>query len=263
MSDIKSFSIDIDVKRDVRYSVIGKDPSGVSGNDIAAFQDDIVVNGDIVKSTCGLALVDDLKDMSDANDFTEIPSVRLITPMTHEPMYLYIYKLDGSDMDNGYTYNPQWKFFSDEYKTMPLVDGDDFADTLMFSTDGGELVSFDSHTPLRHPTYMQFDSRDWNLDKVMDRLGITLSRNSEGDMCYSMDMPQPAATSGTMRACMSQQRADGMFGSDGQIHETLEVCYLFEQEDYEELYKTHGDMSVINPMASDVADAMCIADCML
>lgn len=263
MSDIKSFSINIDVKRDVRYSVIGKDPNGVSGNDIAAFQDDIAVNGIIVKTTRGLALVDDLKDMSDVDDFTEIPTARLITPMTHKPMYLHIYKLDGSDMDNGYTYNSQWKFFSDEYKTMPLVDEDYSADTLMFLTDDGELVSFDSHTPLRHPTYMQFDSRDWNLDKVMDRLGITLSRNSEGDMCYSMDMPQPAATSGTMRACMSQQRADGMFGSDGQIRETLEVCYLFEQEDYEKLYKTRGDMSVINPMSFDAADAMCIADCML
>ena len=82
-------------------------------------------------------------------------------------------------------------------------------------------------------------------------------------MCYSMDMPKPAATSGTMRACMSQQKEDGMFGVDGQIRETLEVCYLFEQEDYEELYKARGDMSVINPMASDAADAMCIADCML
>ena len=261
MSDIKSFSIDIDVKRSVRYSVIGKNPNGVSGNDIAAFQDDIVINGNVAKSTRGLALVDDLKDMSDVDDFTEIPTARLITPMTHKPMYLNIYKLDGSDMDDGYTYNPQWKFFSDEYKSIPFVDGDDSAGALMFSTDGGELVSFDTHTPLRHPTYMQFDSRDWNLDMVMDRLGITLSRNEEGDMCYSMDMPKPAATSGTMRACLSQQR--GVFGADGQIREVLEVCYLFEQEDYEGLYKTRGDMSVINPMSFDTADAMCIADCML
>ena len=114
MSDIKSFSIDIDVKRDVRYSVIGKDPNGVSGNDIAAFQDDIAVNGIIVKTTRGLALVDDLKDMSDVDDFTEIPTARLITPMTHKPMYLHIYKLDGTDIHNRYTYNPKWKLLSDE-----------------------------------------------------------------------------------------------------------------------------------------------------
>lgn len=263
MSKVYSYSNDIDVKRDVKYVIIADDPQGAHGNDIAAFKDDIVVNGNVTKSYQGIALVDDINDMDGTNDFTSIPDARLITPLTHEPMMLYAYDTKDT-FDTKYTYSTQWMFYADNQKISPFdaAMNDEKVDLFFETDDTHELTDFDNHTPLRHPTYMRFDSYSWDLDRVMDRLGIVLSRNDDGDMCYSMDMPKPGAMSGTMRASISQND-DVERVMAAQINETLEVCYLFEQEDYERLYRNHGSMAIVSPMSTDIAEALCIADCML
>lgn len=265
MAEVYSYSIHIDAKRDIDYVVIGMDSNGNRRNDIAAFKDDIVVNGNVVQSSQGVALVDDIEDMREATDFTAIPSARLITPTNHNPLYLYVYDLNDAELNKDYTYSTQWMFCSDEHKTESFdaaTGGFDYS--LFFETDDThELIDFSTRTPLRHPTYMRFDSYCWDIDKVMDRLGIVLSRNDDGDMCYSMDMPMPAATSGTMRASMTapSNQNDNIIGD--RINEVLEVCYLFEQANYQRLYNEHGSMAVVNPMSTDVADILCISDCTL
>lgn len=265
MSNVNSFDIDIHAKRDVKYKIVKDDPHGDHGSDIAAFKDDVIINGNVVESNQGLALVDDLKDMREASDFTPIPAARLITPSNHEPMYLYTYALDGKSLDQKYTYSTQWMFCAEDNHINPFdASNDDTQPFSMFfeTSDTHELLTFDTHQPLRHPTYMRFDSYVWDLDKVMDRLGIVLS-NDDGEFSYSMEMPKPGATSGTMRANMSKRNQEQNIVMDDRINETLEVCYLFEQNDYEQLYREHGGMAIVNPTSTDIAYALCITDCML